>query len=155
MGSLFLVGGLLGSLLASALVAGVGPGLSVLRVGAAFLELLGDSGELVALDGGNSGEDLTGSLGGGSSRLALLGGGVVDETLLDLAVLSGEEDKLGLVGVKSLDVELLLLLAGASSSVINRDADSAGESGAETSGLKLVNGEATAVPDLTGVLASA
>jgi len=103
----FLFGGLL---LASALVAGVLPGIAVLGMSTAFLELLGDSGELVGGDGGDSGEDSTGWLGGGGSRLALLGGGVVDQTLLDLAVLSGEEDELGLVGVESLRVELLLLL---------------------------------------------
>jgi hypothetical protein len=144
-----------GLLLASALVAGVGPGLTVLGVGTTLLELLGDGGELVAGSGGGSGKDTAGGLGRGSSRLALLGGGVVDQTLLDLAVLSGEEDELGLVGVESLDVELLLLLGGAGSAVVNSDADGAGEGGAKSSSLQLVKSEATAVPDLTSIPASA
>ena len=89
------------------------------------------------------------------SGTALGGGGVVDKTLLDLAILSGEQDKLGLVSVQSLDVELLTLSGGVSSAVVNGDADGAGKGGAETGSLELTKSEATAVPDLAGVLACA
>ena len=85
--------------------------------------------------------------------LDLLNGGVVDETLLGFALLSGEEDELGLVGVESLDVELELLVAGRGPSVVDRDSNSGGEASAKASTLKLSESEATSVPDLAGIAA--
>jgi len=64
-------------------------------------------------------EDATGNLVLGSSRLELLGSGIVDETLLWLVFAAWEQDHLGLVRVESLSVELELLVAGVGSSVID------------------------------------
>ena len=128
---------------------------SGIRVGVNLLHVGGDLLELVGGDRDSLGENLTGDLVGGGGRLDLLGGGVADESLLGLAFSSGEEDELGLVGVESLNVELELLLAGGGSSVVNRDADGTGEGGAQTGVLELDESEATAISDLTGVLARA
>lgn len=92
-------------------------------------------------------------LGGCGSGLELLGGGVVDLTLLGLVLASGEDDELALVGVKSGDVHLELLDAGAGSSVINGDSDSSGPGGGEFGTLKFSEGETTSVANLSGVLA--
>lgn len=118
-----------------------------------LLVLFGDGTEfnssLLALEGHGDAGDLV----GGGGTLELLSGGVVDETLLGLVLTAGEHNKLGLVGVQSRDVHLELLLAGAGSSVIDGDADGACESGGKLGSLQLLEGEATAVADLTGVLA--
>ena len=124
-------------------------------MGVALLVLSGNGGELVlSLDDG-AGEHLTGDLVAGGSRFDLLGSRVVDETLLDHAITSGEEDELGLVGVESLDVELELLLAGGGTSVVDSNSNGAGEGGGEAGALQLDEGEATAVSDLTSVATSA
>ena len=111
----------------------------------------GDLLELVRRDNDGSGENLSWGLNGVGASV----GGVVDESLLGLAFLSGEKNELGLVGTESFDVELELLLAGGGSSVINSDADSAGEGGAQTGLPELDESETTAISDLAGVSARA
>lgn len=112
LGSLLLGGSILSSLLASAGIAIVHPGLSCLRVGITLLHFGSDGFELVFGGGSGSWENFTGSLVGGVGTGDLLCGGVVDRTLLGFTFTSWEEDKLGFVRVESLNVELELLLAG-------------------------------------------
>jgi len=88
-------------------------------MGAECLHVGGDSGKLVLTLSSASWHDCSGGLVVGGGRLALVGGRVVDETLLDLAVLSGEEDELCLVLVESIDVQLELLLTGGGASVVD------------------------------------
>jgi len=146
---------LCGLLLATALVALVGPSDSGGAVGKELL-VRGSDGLELLLDGSDgSGENLAGGLVGSGTGLDLLGGGVVDKTLLDLTVLPGEQDELGFVHVESFNVQLELLLAGVRASVINGDTNSAAEAGAEAAGADLVKSETTAVPNLASVLASA
>ena len=114
---------------------------------------LGNRGKFDLGSLADDGQRDTGDLGGGGGGFELLSGGVVDFTLLGLVFTSGEEDKLALVGVKSGDVQLELLLAGAGSSVINGDSDSLGKGGGELGTLEFSEGEAAAVAHLTGVLA--
>lgn len=116
-----------------------------------LLVFRGDSGELRGGLGLGDGEDVSGSLvlGGGGSEL--LGGGVVDLTLLRLVLTSGEENQLGLVLVESLDVNLELLFTRVSSSVVNGDSDRLGKRGAESDGLDLSKGETTTISNLAGV----
>lgn len=114
---------------------------------------LGNRGKFDLGSLADDGQRDTGDLGGGGGGFELLSGGVVDFTLLGLVFTSGEEDKLALVGVKSCDVQLELLLAGAGSSVINGDSDSLGKGGGELGTLEFSEGEAAAVAHLTGVLA--
>jgi len=114
---------------------------------------LGNRGKFDLGSLADDGQGDTGDLGGGGGGFELLSGGVVDFTLLGLVFTSGEEDKLALVGVKSGDVQLELLLAGAGSSVINGDSDSLGKGGGELGTLEFSEGEAAAVAHLTGVLA--
>jgi len=120
-----------------------------------LLHVGSDGLELVLSGGGTLGEDLAGDLVGCGGRLHLGGGRVVNKTLLGLAIASGEQDKLRLVRVESLRVQLELLLTRRGSPVVDRDANSAGEGGAESSGLELSKGEATAVSDLTSIPARA
>lgn len=82
-----------------------------------------------------------------------LSGGVGNETLLGLELSLGEHDKLASVGLKSGDVLLELLLGGAGPSVINGDAELSGLLNGDTSGLELLESEATAEADLTSILA--
>lgn len=117
-----------------------------------LLILLLDGGELDLLNLADERESDAGNLGGGGSGLELLSGGVVDKTLLRLVLASGEDDELALVGVKSGDVQLELLLAGGGSSVINGDSDGSGKGGGETGTLEFNEGETSAVAHLTGVL---
>ena len=154
-GSLFLGGFIFSSLCTSAGITSVGPGFSVLRMGIDLLHVGSDGLVLVLRGGSGSWENLSGDLVGGIGRGDLLGGSVVDQTLLGLALLSWEEDKLGFVRVESLNVELELLLASGGSSVIDRDADSSGEFLAEASALKLGEGEAASISDLACVATSA
>lgn len=114
---------------------------------------LGNRGKFDLGSLADDGQRDTGDLGGGGGGFELLSGSVVDFTLLGLVFTSGEEDKLALVGVKSCDVQLELLLAGAGSSVINGDSDSLGKGGGELGTLEFSEGEAAAVAHLTGVLA--
>ena len=153
--SLLLGSVLLGFLLASAEVASVGPGDSGLGVRVALLHVGGDGLERILVRSGCSGENLSADLIAGGGRLNLGGGGVVDETLLGLAVLAWEEDQLGLVGVETLSVQLELLLARGRSPVVDSNSNGAGEAGTEASSLELSEGEAPAVSDLAGVPARA
>ena len=100
-------------------------------------------------------ENAAGDLVLGSSGLELLSSRVVNLVLLWLVSAAWEEDDLGLVRVKSLNVELELLLAGVGSSVIDGDSNSAGEASRKFSSLELIESESTAVSNLTGVAASA
>ena len=124
-------------------------------MGQELLVVGGDGGEFVRALSDGSWENLAVDLGGGLGGLDLLGGSVVDQTLLGLAVLSGEEDELGLVGVKSINVKLELLGGGGGSALIDGDSDSAGEGGRETSLLEFTEGEAAAIPDLSSISARA
>ena len=81
-------------------------------MGVALLHVGGNLLELVTRGGLSGGKEFAGGLVGGRCGSELLSGGVVDLTLLGLALLSWEEDELGLVGGKSLNVELELLLTG-------------------------------------------
>lgn len=142
--------GIGGLLLAAASVASVGAHGAESVEDAVLLGSLGDGTELdlglLVLDGHGVTLDLDG-------LLELLGGGVGDETLLGLVLTAGEHNKLALVGVETGNVHLVLLLAGAGSSVIDGDANGAGDGGGDLGSLQLLQGEATAVADLTGVLA--
>jgi hypothetical protein len=117
-----------------------------------LLILLLDGGVLDLVNLADEGESVAGDLGGGSSGFELLGGGVVDKTLLRLVLASGEDDKLALVGVNPGDVQLELLLTGGGSSVINGDSNGSGESGGETGSLEFNESETSAVANLTGIL---
>jgi len=75
-----------------------------------LLHVSSDGLELVFGSGGRSWKELARWLVGSGSGLHLGGGGVIDHTLLGLAVTSWEEDQLGLVGVESLSVQLQLFL---------------------------------------------
>lgn len=142
-----------GLLLTSSLVAVVGTDGSESVENLLLLVSLADGGELDLGNLFDDGHGDTGDLGGSGSGLELLSGGVVDLTLLGLVLASGEDDELALVGVKSGDVHLELLFAGASSSVINGDSDSSGPCGGKLGTLKFSEGEATSVAHLAGVLA--
>ena len=108
-----LLGSLLGgSLLASAVVALVNSCDSGSAVGAELQVVLADGGEFFLGGGGDSGKNLTGNLVTCGGRSDLVDGRVVDETLFDLALLSGEQDELLLVLVESSDVQAHLLLTG-------------------------------------------
>ena len=72
------------------------------------------------------------------SRLELLSGGVINESLLWLVGDLWPENQLGLVGIKSLHVDLECLLALVGSPVINADSDSSGEAGAQFSSTELL-----------------
>jgi len=124
-------------------------------VGQVLLVVGGDCSEGIGGLSDGSWENLAAGLGGSLSGLDLFDGGVVDQTLLGLAVLSGEEDELGLVGSKSINVKLELLSRCGGSAVIDSDSDSAGEGGRETSLLEFTKGEAAAIPDLSSISASA
>ena len=88
------------------------------------------------------------------SGLESIGGGVINETLLRLISAAGEEDELAQVGLKSVDVHIKLLLAGAGSSVIYGNSDASGVSGTELDGFQFLESETTAKTHLTGILAS-
>jgi len=124
-------------------------------VDSTVLVLLGESNELIRLGGGGAWEHSSADLVVGGGSLEDLSGGVVDQALLWLAILAWEEDKLRLVGVQSFGVELHLIGASVGSAVINGNANSAGELGGETSGLKLIESESTTVADLSSVPAGA
>merc|ERR1719181_2520657 len=90
--------------------------MSELLVDLHSLEFLGKWLNLASLgDLWKSEHSISGNLGG---LLNLFGSRVVDLTLLDLSFLSWEEDELGLIVVKSLDVLFHLIGALVMSSVI-------------------------------------
>ena len=94
---------------------------------------------LVSLDNGgenglvaDSGEgEVTDGLGLGRGVLELSLGRVVDLSLLWLTVTSGEKNEFVLVAVKSIHVQLELMLTGVVTPVVNSDADGVGELGAQ------------------------
>ena len=120
---------------------------SVLSVGIGDLGVF-NLGSLV-LNGEDAGLDL--GLGGGG--LEHLSGGVSEETLLWLLLVSWENDKLALVGLEAGNISVELLLAGAGSSVVDRDTNSLGLFGTDSSMLKLNKSEAAAITNLTSILA--
>lgn len=99
-----------------------------------------------------NGQGETSNLLSSGSRFKLFSGGIVDKTLLWLVFTSGENDELALVSVESCNVQLKLLLACASSSVINRNSDGSGECSCQTSALQFSKSEASSVADLTSIL---
>ena len=138
--------GVLGLLLSLAEVLGVDSELAQLSEDLDLSVLLGD------LLGGDS--DLLGGLGdhmlgdvllGRLSGLELVGGGVVDLSLLGLVSASGEEDQLALVTLKSLCVQLEGLLGEGVSSGVDGDAHGLGEGGGELGLLELRQSEASSV----------
>ena len=90
---------------------------------------------LVSLDNGgenglvaDNGEgEVTDGLGLCCGVLELSLGRVVDKSLLWLALTSGEENELVLVAVKSIHVQLELMLTGVVTPVVNSDADGVAE----------------------------
>lgn len=88
------------------------------------------------------------------SGLESIGGGIGNETLLRLISAAGEEDELAQVGLKSVDVQVKLLLAGAGSSVIYGNSDGSGVSGSELDGFQFLESETAAKTNLTSILAS-
>lgn len=143
-----------GFLLASALVAGVGAHCSK---GAEHFAISVFVGNLSILDGvsrTNDWQSLAGYLVVSGSRFKLLSCRVVDLALLGFVLASGEQNQLALIGVKSGDVQLELLLTGACSSVINGDSDASCESGGKTGVFELGKCEASAVAYFASVSAS-
>ena len=112
-----------------------------------------DSLEFDFLSSVGDGKNVTDNLVSGGSGFKLLGGGVVDLTLLGLVLASGEEYEFALVGAESCDVHCKLLLTGACSSVINGDSDTSGEGGAQSGALQLSESESSSEADLTSILA--
>ena len=143
---LSLLGGTLGT---DALVALDAGELAKGGVGLEVLLLLGDLAGSLLDDrraDGEGGRDglLDGSSALGSRAVTLLGG---------LGAL-GEDDELAKVGGEASLVQLKGLLAAVAATVVDADADSAGNLAADTSSLELLKGEATASTDLAVVLDS-
>lgn len=113
--------------------------------------LLGDGSELGSFRGSGDGEVASG-LSLGSDALERGSLRIVNLSLLWRAFTTGEEDELFLVAVKSIHVHLELMLAGVGTAVVNGNADGLGESSRQLSLLQLLEGEATSVANLTGVL---
>lgn len=87
-------------------------------------------------------------------RFDLLGGGVVDFSLLDLTLVLREEDELGLVVGQSLDVGVLHILGLVVSSMVNADSDGLGEGWGELSQLEFFERESSSELNLSSVLSS-
>jgi len=138
-------------LLSTALVSHVGTGFSESVESPGGLHLGSDGGKL-GLSSSSNDLGVTVTLRAVGSSLGL--DSVGNKSLLGLSLTSGEEDQFLLVHVKSIHVPCELLLRGVGSAVIDRDSNSAGESGGEAGLLELLEGETTTVSDLTGVLAS-
>ena len=143
-----------GFLLASALVAAVGAHSSEGAEHFAISVFVGNLGELDGVSGSGYWQSLAGYLVGSGGRLELLSCRVVDLALLRLVLASGEQNQLALIGVKSGDVQLELLLTGAGSSVINGDSNASCESGGKTGVFELGKGEASAVAYFASISAS-
>lgn len=153
--SSFLFLGLFGGFLfTSALVASVSASTSESNENFSVLVLLGDLSELDSFNLLGNGQSVASYLMSSCSRFELLGGSVVDQTLLGFVFASWEQDKLALVGVESSDVQLELLLTGARSSVINGNSDASGESSCQTGVFDFRKGEAATVANFTSILAS-
>lgn len=147
-------GGFLGSLDTSSVVSLGDSGNSEDGVDVALLVFICNSNILSSLGLSSSWENYSTNLGVGSWSLKNLSGGVVDLTLLSLAFLQWEQDQFRLVSAESLSVELHLFSGGVSSSVINSDTDSTGESSRESSSLEFIESKSTSVSNLTSIPAS-
>jgi len=77
--------------------------------------------------------------------------GIVNQSLLWLVGNSWEENKLGLVGAQSVNIELELLLASVSPSVIYSNTNSSGEAGAQFDSLELLESKAAAVSNFASI----
>lgn len=121
-----------------------------------FLGFIGfrDGGEFNCVLLADNWQGVASNLGGRSSGLELLSGGVVDETLLWLVLASGEDDELALVGVQSGNVHLQLLLGGAGAAVINGDSNSACNLCVQAGASEFSERETAAVANLASVLTS-
>ena len=150
--SLLVLFSILGSLDSLSIVSGVDSGLSQLAVDLGGLHLLGQRLNLASLGDLWKGEHTGGSVLG--SGFNLLGGGVVDLSLLDLTLVEWEEDELGLIISQSLHIGVLHILGLVVSSVVDGDSDSLGESWGELSDLELLKSEASAELNLTRVFSS-
>jgi len=84
-----------------------------------FFVIGSDGLELVFDSSSSSGENSAGDLVGGGAGLDNLSGGVVNKTLLNLTILSGEENELRLVSIKSFNIELKLFLTRRCASVVH------------------------------------
>ena len=124
--------------------------LSQLLVDLGGLHFLGQRLDLASLGDGWKSENTGGSVLGGGFNL--LGGGVVDLSLLDLTLMSWEKDELSLIVGQSLHVGVLHVSGFVVSSMVDADSDGLGEGWGEFSQLKLFEGEASAELDLSSVL---
>lgn len=107
--SFLLFGGIFGSLDTTSVVALGDSCHSEDGVSATLLIFFCNSNILGGLGWGSAWHDSATDLGGGSWSLESLSGGVIDLSLLGLALLEWEQDELGLVGAQSFGVELQLL----------------------------------------------
>ena len=145
----FGVGGGLDSL---TVVSSVDSSLSQLLVDLGGLHFLGQRLDLASLGDSWEGEDTGGSVLG--SGFNLLGGGVVDLSLLNLTFVSWEQDELGLIVGQSLIVGVLHISGFVVSSMVNSDSDGLGKGWGEFSQFELVKGESSTELDLSSVLSS-
>lgn len=153
--SSFLFLGLFGGFLfTSALVASVSASTSESNEDLSVLVLLSDLSELDSINLLGNRQGVASYLMSSCSGFKLLGGSVVDQTLLGFVFASWEQDKLALVGVESGNVQLELLLTGARSSVINGNSNASGKSSSQTGVFDFGKGEAATVANFTSISAS-
>lgn len=101
---------------------------------------LSDSDSLFSLSEGVRGGAQKFGVGVLSGHLEI--SGIVDETLLDLSFLLGEQDQFGDVGLQSSLIQIQRFLALVSSSMIDRDTHGAGEGNSESGGLDFFQSKA-------------
>jgi len=116
------------------------------------LHLLSDSLDLASLGGSWESEDSFSSVLDGTLKSIL--GGVVDLTLLWCSILQWEEDKLGLVVIKSLNVFSLSSSIGVVSSMVTSDSYSSSEGLGKFGFSKLSERETSSELDLRCILFS-
>ena len=116
-----------------------------------FLVSLGDSSEFISSGGLIAWQDGSGDLVGCTSGGELLLSGIVNQSLLWLVGNSWEENKLGLVSVQSVHIELELLLASVGPSVIYSNTNSSGEAGAKFGRFELLKSEAASVSNFASI----
>jgi len=144
--------GVLSSLNPLSVVSLVDSLLSELLVDLCLLHLVGEGLDLASLVHGGKGDDsLLLALGG---LLELIGGGVVDLSLLGLSGDSGEKDQLLLVLGESSDILGLSFGVLVVSSMVNSNSDGSGEGGGESGLSALSEGESSSELDLGSVLSS-